>query len=237
MHRYKMAVMIMASSTLMGCDKGDTITDLGATCNAPFKWQMGSLPAEFNLKEQQVIRAAKRAAAIWNNELDQPAIQYTPGEGTPINFIYGQAQSDVEFLNPIISKVSELNEQIDSLPEPDSQESFGSKEALLIMEAALTNYLNDELNRRQGVDGAANIATESGISWVEDIQIYVSRNEFDLTNLLAHEFGHALGIPDSYHVVEVNAIMHERAQTDLMNPNYLSLTESDRRALARVCSY
>lgn len=105
--------------------------------------------------------------------------------------------------------------------------------AMVVVLNRLAGTLNIAVEKYNTVNEGRGESFEEGVYYSEglsrQIDIYEFSSREKLVRVLAHELGHALGLP---HVADPKAIMYE-----LNQGNSLTLTKADREALTAKCQF
>lgn len=135
-------------------------------------------------------------------------------------------------------RVQDKIEQYYALQEVHN-EQVAERNVLAQQHRDLASQLNAQISRQQGATDVGEhgiyIRNHRGRVAVREevIDVYQVRSWQGLVTILAHEFGHAIGIG---HVSESNAIMSARMETQFVDGFPEQLHQADRDALYAVCS-
>jgi hypothetical protein len=182
-----------------------------------FSWRVGKVDARFNLTDADVRAAAETGARVWQEVLHRKVIKYDSVNGLPIDLIYDYRQANLENVRRQLTEISTLNEKVERLRRL-YEEDPGADEFTV----ARLNQAIDEYNRRitefnarppepMAPIGSFERMGQPGWWWKgmlhrlpEHITVYQVIDKQNMGLILAHEFGHGLGLQ---HVPQRDAIM------------------------------
>jgi predicted Zn-dependent protease len=201
-------------------------------CAQPIYYSIGSYATQFGLSQTEFLADAQIAANLWNKEAGHTVLAYSDTGKMPLNLIYDNRQQQTNIgqtisqqedaLSAEKAQVANMQSQYDAMKQQYvADQSAGKDVATLNSEARSLNDLAaqiqsqvDSLNAKiDAVNSNANAYnTQAGTDFEEGdfveqygssrIDLYEYKNNTQLIRLMAHEFGHSLGLahntnPDS----------------------------------------
>lgn len=160
---------------------------------------VGELRAAESRYEELVSRLEQERSRRASSESSEAALESVLEQERVVNQLATQVNGTVDQMNPLVDKVNE----------------------------AIATY-NAEAERFNTQFGESESFTQGDFSR-DTINIYTFSNTKDLTQVLAHEFGHALGLE---HVDEEGAVMYYMV-SDSDAP--MTLRQSDKTEFLRAC--
>ena len=154
------------------------------------EYTLGDVDSRFNLKNEEIIEVLKNSEKIWEESLEYDILSYNPEAYFKINFVFDERQ-EYEILE---RKYSELQDAL-NFSEKTKKETVKIRKEMAVIEAK-QDLLSDKIyssGEKYGEDDAYTQGDYSGNS----INVYSFDDRETLVTLLAHEFGHALEVPDN----------------------------------------
>jgi predicted Zn-dependent protease len=227
-------------------------------CGHTVYYRIGTFNSQFGISQSDFLADAQQAASLWNDEAGHTLLAYSATGTMPLNLIYDNRQQQTNIGESISqqedelgaekSQVAVLQSQYDAAKQQyESDQAAGKDIPILNSEAASLNALAtqiqsqvDALNAKiDAVNANANaFNSQAGTSFEEGefveaygsshIDLYEFKNNTQLIRLMAHEFGHSLGLD---HNTDPNSIMYpENIATNL------SLSTEDTAELQARCA-
>ncbi len=228
-------------------------------CAKPLYYSIGTYDSQFGVSESQFLTDAAEAADLWNKEAGHTVLEYKDYGKMPVNLIYDGRQQLTDTGKSISSQqaiidqqktaigllqsqydsqkqqirsdeaahadVSKINAEIDSLNQLGAQ--LRADTDALNAQITQVNSQAQSYNTHTGSDFQEGEFIDSGGSM--HINIYEFMNHTQLVRVLAHEFGHSLGLG---HNSNPDSIMYpENSSTRLV------LSADDKSALATRCTF
>jgi hypothetical protein len=185
------------------------------------RWRLGDIDPRFEINAHDVLTAAFNAADAWNQAAGRRVLWYDKDDGIPLKLVYddhsaslSSGLAELREIRKLDVAITNLQKQYDANP----SEYVANRINLYVKRY---NQLVESLNTRARDD------IRQG-SFQTELQINAFADAADLQMVIAHEFGHALGIG---HPEGPNAIMSARHQVG----TEVRLTETDVAALRDVC--
>lgn len=192
------------------------------TCKV--RWRVGEIDPRFNVTAYDVQNAASNAAAAWNAATGKRVLWYDKTDGIPLNLVFNEGHAAMAANIAMIREIRRLSAEIEYLtPQYEKNPS---------------QYVADRINRSidqynrlvTAFNQTAHIEIRQG-SYQHHLEVYAFADTADLKIVIAHEFGHALGIG---HVDVPDAVMNARNKIGTVAA--LRLHEADIAALRKSCS-
>ena len=186
------------------------------------RWRLGEIDPRFEINAHDVLTAAFNAADAWNRAAGRRVLRYDKERGIPLQLVYSDDSANLSSglaelreLRKLDASIKNLQRQYDSNPSDYIADRIN-------MYIRRYNKLVESLNTRARDD------IKQG-SFQTELQIYAFADTADLQMVIAHEFGHALGIG---HIEGANGVMsaYHQVGTTAAQP-----TSSDAAALPRHC--
>ena len=185
-------------------------------------WRVGSIDAQFNVTDYDVQNAATSAAAMWNDAAGKRVLWYSKERGIPMNLVFGAGHGSMAEEIAQTQEIRKLATEIDNLKAQ--------------FEKTQTQYMVDHINQKierfnkliTAYNAKPAVEIKQG-SYQEKLEIYAFADLADLRTVMAHEFGHALGIG---HVETPGAVMNAK---HLIGTTIQGLQPADVAALKQVC--
>lgn len=192
------------------------------TCTV--RWRIGDIDARFNVSAYDVQNAASNAADAWNNATDKRVLLFDKSDGIPLNLVFDANHPALNESIAMAREIRRLSEEIDRLTPQ--------------FEKTQSDYVADRINRSidkyNSLVVRYNQTAQTEIrqgSYQDHLEVYAFADTADLKHVIAHEFGHALGIG---HVDQPEAVMNARSMIGTTAP--LRLHPADVKALKQACS-
>jgi predicted Zn-dependent protease len=222
-------------------------------------YKIGTFDPKFGISQADFLADAQVAANLWNIEAGHTVLAYSDTASMPLNLIYDNRQRQTNVGVSIANQENALSAEKDQVAALQSQydaqrrqyasdQSSGKDITTLNAEAASLNDLAAKIKSRVDALNAkidavnANADTynaQAGSSFEEGefvsaygssrIDLYEFKNNTQLIRLMAHEFGHSLGLD---HNANPESIMYpENTATTLV------LTAEDKAELSAECTF
>ena len=211
--RSSRTLAFILTTLLVGCAK------LNHSCEV--HWRLGAVDPRFQISEADVLTAAFNAADAWNRAAGRRVLHYDKAHGIPLKLVYDEHStnlsgglSELRELRALDLAITNLKKQYDTNP---SQ--------------YVADRINADVRRYNQLVASLNTRARDDIkqgSYQTELEIYAFADAADLQVVIAHEFGHALGIG---HIEDAGAIMGARHQVGTI----LQLTDADAAALRQRC--
>lgn len=192
------------------------------TCKV--RWRVGDIDPRFNVSTYDVQNAASNAAAAWNDATGKRVLWYDKTDGIPLNLVFNAGHPAMAEYMGMISEIRRLAAEIDYLT-PQFEKSPNQYVADRI------NRSIDQYNRLVTAVNQLSMTEIKQGSYQDHLEVYAFADTTDLKIVIAHEFGHALGIG---HVVVPEAVMNARNKIGTVAT--LRLHDADIAALKESCS-
>ncbi len=228
-------------------------------CAKPLYYSVGTFDSQFGISEEQFLADASEASDLWNKEAGHTVVEYKHYGTMPVNLIYDGRQQLTDTGKSISSQQAVIDQQKTAIgllqSQYDSQKQQIQSDEAAHADVSKINAEIDSLNQlgaqlRADTDAlnaqitqvnsqAQNFNTHTGSDFQEGefidnggsmrINIYEFTNHTQLVRVLAHEFGHSLGLG---HNSNPDSIMYpENTSTSLV------LSADDKSALAARCTF
>jgi hypothetical protein len=211
--RRRLIVLPLAAG-IAGCGR------FGRSCEV--RWRLGDIDPRFEIAAYDVSNAAFNAADAWNRAAGRRVLTYDKEHGIPLRLVYADdtanlanGLAELRELRKLDLTITDLKRQYDTNPSE-----------------YIVNRINTHVVRYNQLVESLNTRSRNDIkqgSFQTELQIYAFADAADLQLVIAHEFGHALGIG---HVEDANAVMSARQQ---VGTAAVQLNHSDAAALREQC--
>lgn len=202
-------------------------------CATPIHYALGAVDRRFDTPRESLIADAEVAADIWNKAAGKPLFTYDPAASLTINLVYDERQTAATLGSNIEAEQASLDRERAAL-DADQVRCRTSRTDCSSLASRVASY-----NARVAAFNAQ-VATynqsagrtfEQG-QFVHDkkgtrINVFEFIGAEQLERVLAHEFGHALGLD---HVDDPKAIMFAENERGGLTPSAADLT-----ALRTLC--
>jgi hypothetical protein len=228
-------------------------------CSVPIRYKVGTIDPRFGISQTAFIAGAQQAADLWNTAEGHTVLQYDSAGTLPVSLLYDERQQALLTGQTIAEQEAALTTEkaaIDALPTTYDQKqqqlthdkAAGMDVATLNQEVAAINALATQINseseslsakisevnaqavvynRQAGQDFNEGVYHEQ--YGQQTISIYEFKDNAQLVRVLAHEFGHALGLG---HNTNPDSIMYP-----VNSATNIALTPEDQGALQAACTY
>jgi hypothetical protein len=207
-------IMLALAASVAGCG------GYGRSCDV--RWRLGDIDARFQIDAYDVSNAAFSAADAWNRAAGRRVLTFDKERGIPLRLVYAE---DTENLAGGLAELREIRKL--DIAIADLKRQYDSNPSEYIV-----NRINTHVVRYNKLVESLNTRARNDIkqgSFQTELQIYAFADAADLQLVIAHEFGHALGIG---HVADANAVMSARQQ---VGTAAVQLNHSDVAALREQC--
>jgi hypothetical protein len=188
------------------------------------RWRVGEIDPRFNVTAYDVQNAASNAAAAWNAATDKRVLWYDKTDGVPLNLVYDVGHPAMAEYIRMTREIRRLDAEIENLT-PQFEKNPSQYVADRI------NRSIDQYNRLvTSINQLSNTEIKQG-SYQDHLEVYAFADTADLKFVIAHEFGHALGIG---HVQAADAVMNARNKIGTVAT--FRLHDADIEALKKSCS-
>ena len=226
-------------------------------CAQPIYYRIGTFDPRFGISQSDFLDDAQQAVNLWNVEAGHTVLSYSATGTMPVNLIYDNRQLQTNIGETISQQESDLandkaqvatmQAQYDSEKQQyTADQQAGASISKLNSEAETINQLGDEIQNEvntlnakiQAVNANANAYnTQAGTDFEEGeyvqaygsshIDLYEYKDNTQLIRLMAHEFGHSLGLA---HNTDPDSIMYpENTATTI------ALSPEDKAELQARC--
>lgn len=203
-------------------------------CETPITYGIGSYDPRFALSEEEFGQRLDQAAAVWNKAISKDIFVRGAEPKLPVYVVYDERQRTEDKAQSISDTIDAKKAQATALGNRyEERKAEGAKAAELNALAAEYNRLIDEVNAQvsaynrtipqEEYNEARYVADRSGTR----IYVYEFTDAAELTRVLEHELGHALGLD---HVSDEKSVMYP-----INTGKSTALTSSDLAELVRVC--
>jgi hypothetical protein len=188
------------------------------------RWRVGDIDARFNVSAYDVQNAASNAADAWNTATDKRVLLYDKSDGIPLNLVFNESHAAIAENLAMVREIRRLSTEIELLrPQYEANPSD-----------YVTARINRSIDQYNRLVDRYNQTPQTEIrqgSYQNQMEVYAFADTADLKHVIAHEFGHALGIG---HVDVPEAVMYARNR--IGSAGTLRLHPADIEALKNSCS-
>ena len=227
-------------------------------CAQPIQYTVGTFDTQFGISQTEFLADAQKAADLWNAAAGHTVLEYSTNAKVPLNLIYDNRQVQTNIGKTIAQQEDDLTTAKASIASMQatydaykqkylSDKANGIDVNTLNAEAAQLNSMADQLQSQVNMlntqidqvnSNAIAYNTQAGTDFEEGeyveqfgmkrIDLYEFKNNTQLIRLMAHEFGHSLGLA---HNSNPDSIMYPE------NPaTTLSLSADDKAELTVRCA-
>src|SRR3989344_4507341 len=86
-------------------------------CKAPVAYSVGAYDIRFGISKEELLSAAKEAAAVWNTAAGKELFVYRSEGGMPINLVYDNRQATTQKTNQIKATIDQGTDTADAVRE------------------------------------------------------------------------------------------------------------------------
>jgi hypothetical protein len=187
--------------------------------STPYSYRIGDVDPRYGISQEKFRDLAARAEFLWETAVGRDLFVYDPNGGLPLNLVYGQREMNrkrqVEIKSRIkelvsaaqeaVSEMEEANETLRRLDDEDLRKTvvfdayldWKDKSIRLLDEASSLVAESNELAEQLEHSVMGILHRENGD--LKYIDIYHGISDDEMVRILAHEFGHTMGLP---HLVE-----------------------------------
>jgi hypothetical protein len=188
------------------------------------RWRVGEIDSRFNVSAYDVRNAASNAAGAWNTAAGKRVLWFDKTHGIPLNLVFDTNHTAIAENIALVGEIRRLAAEIDYLrPQFERNQSQD-----------LADRINRSIRHYNRLITTYNQTPQTEIkqgSYRANMEIYAFADTTDLKVVIAHEFGHALGIG---HVDVPEAVMKARSMIGTVST--LRLQPADIDALKKSCS-
>lgn len=203
-------------------------------CAVSIGYTIGVVDDRFAITNETLITDAKRAATVWNTAAGKTVLTYDPKAKLKINLVYDERQVSAQNGQSISQQQAALDATRETLDLLQAQcaadrtqcdQSLSSRVASYNERVAAFNAVVVNYNQTVGhpFEAGKFIRDAAG----ERIDVFEFIGADQLARVLAHEFGHALGLD---HNDDPEAIMYAKNESGGLTP-----TVTDLAALRTLC--
>lgn len=183
-------------------------------------YSMGAVDARFNTTDAELVSSAEAAATIWNKAEGKTLLAYDPKATLKINLVYDERAASAKLGDDIARRQAMLETERFGIDQSDASQVASYNASVSALNAEVFEY-NQTAGHpfREG----EYVRDDSG----ERITIFEFVGTGQLERVLAHEFGHALGLG---HNTDPKAIMYAKNESGSLTPRF-----ADLLALRALC--
>lgn len=215
---------------------------LDRPCAHPITYKLGQFDARFKISRQDFLNSSRQAETIWEKPTAKNLFDYSTQGKLVINLVYDYRQQATDRLRGLGLQIETSRESYDAMvakyklllaqyKQNPSNELVDTINALVNninrlaaqLNLTVANYNTIGASRGKEFESGDYEASASGT----EINVYEFASQPELTRLLAHELGHALGLP---HLDDKTAIMYR-----LNTSRNEKLSPADLSALKSLC--
>jgi predicted Zn-dependent protease len=224
-------------------------------CDRPLTYRIGTLDVGFGVDRDYFMKAVGEAEALWEKSIGKDLFAYDPAGKVPVNLIYDARQSATDKskvlksdINGVKASAQVVKGQLDAvrakydMARARYEASRNKPESLRLEVNALADQATALVDKYNALvrDINSNVDTVNGLSQDEfeqghyssseagqSIDVYQFEDRAKLVRVLAHEFGHALGLD---HNDEPSSVMYYINEGEAIR-----LSDADVESLKIAC--
>ncbi len=189
-------------------------------CTHPIAYSIGAVDARFGIANATLLADAKAAVAIWNKAEGKTILAYDPKAELKVNLVYDAREASAKLGSRIAEQQVALDNQRAAL-DTSSRTAVAAYNASVDALNAVVAQYNQTAGRT--FEEGQYVRDSAG----ERINIFEFVGNTQLERVLAHEFGHALGLD---HNEDPKSIMFAQNESGNLVP-----TASDLASLRSLC--
>lgn len=186
------------------------------------RWRLGDIDPRFQISAYDVLTSAFNASDAWNQAAGHRVLWYDKESGIPLRLVYDDHSANLSGGLAELRELRKLDLAIENL-----KKQFDANPSDYV-----ANRINNYVRRYNQLVESLNTRSRDDIrqgSFRTELQVYGFADAEDLRLVIAHEFGHALGIG---HTAGQGAVMSASHQ---VGTAAVQLTDADLAALRAQC--